>query len=55
MSTEERPFSSRQTIDVFLLRPIAKNETVLHQLALDRVDRPDHARIRRRQKSESTA
>src|SRR5215468_964626 len=49
---QENAFSSRQTVHVFLGRPITQDQAVPHQLALNRRDRSADPFVRGRQKAE---
>src|SRR5438105_3256842 len=46
---QKHAFSARQSVHTFFFGPITKHETVLHELALDRFDRPAHSLIGKRQ------
>src|SRR5260370_1080322 len=45
---QKNTFLARQTVNAFLGRPITQNQTVLHQLALNRNDRSANTLVRRR-------
>src|SRR6516165_705019 len=49
---QKHTLASRQTVDVFLSRPVTQNKTVLQKLAFDFCNRSANALVRCRQKAE---
>src|SRR5438132_13550978 len=47
---QKHTFSPRQSVHAFFFGFVAKHETVLHQLAFDRFNRPAYSLVGKRQK-----